>query len=108
MHRHTIQKIKECFHHHFVRKKEPKSIFLQPMSPFKLNWDIFMTVCLLYSCTTTPAQIALYEDGDLGLTWIIINWVVDALFFIDIVLIFNTAILNADYEVIEDRWEIAK
>jgi hypothetical protein len=34
--------------------------------------------------------------------------VVDALFLIDIILIFNTAVLNDEYEIIEDRCQIAK
>ena len=33
-----------------------------PSNSFKLNWDMFVTVVLLYSCISTPAQIALYEE----------------------------------------------
>ena len=78
------------------------------MAPFKLNWDMLMMALVLYSCTTSPAQIALYESGELGLTWNIINWIIDAFFLIDIILTFNTAILNDEYEIILDRCEIAK
>lgn len=36
------------------------------------------------------------------------NYVVDSLFFIDIIIIFNSAVVNDDLSIIEDRCEIAK
>ena len=42
------------------------------------------------------------------MAWTNINWVVDGLFLLDIILIFNTAILNEEYQIIEDRCAIAK
>ena len=57
-----------------------------------------MTVVLLYSCISTPVQIALYEDlaGAAQIT----NWIVDFLFLIDIFLIFNSAVVDEDFDVI--------
>lgn len=65
-----------------------------------------ITVVLLYSCITTPVQIALYDD--LSYAWQFCNYVVDALFVIDILIIFNSAIYNDDFELIEDRSMIVK
>ena len=54
----------------------------------------------------TTAQMALYEKLSTG--WTTINYIVDFLFFLDILLIFNTAIINEDGQIIEDRTYIAK
>ena len=45
-------------------------------------------------------------DSD-SLQWKIINYVIDSLFLIDIIVIFNTAYLDEDLVLIEDRNEIS-
>ena len=69
-------------------------------------WDIFITVVLLFSCTITPVELALFEE--VGTAWSAINWTIDALFLIDILVNFNAAFYNDDYELIDDRAIIAK
>ena len=61
---------------------------------------------LLFSCLITPVQIALYET--LGTGWSITNYTIDVLFFIDIILIFNSSYYDNQLELIEDRWVIAQ
>ena len=65
-----------------------------------------MTLVLLYSCVATPVQIALYEQIT-GYPQVI-NWVVDILFLIDIFVIFNSALIDEDLKILEDRLAIAK
>lgn len=69
-----------------------------PSNSFKLNWDMIVTIVLLYSCISTPAQIALYET--LGNSSLTLNLIVDLFFVVDIVIIFNTAIMDENYETV--------
>ena len=41
------------------------------------------------------------------MAWTIVNYIVDLLFFVDIIVIFNSAFNNDDFEVVEDRKRIA-
>lgn len=69
-------------------------------------WDIMITMLLLYSCFVTTLQMALYEE--LSLNWKVINWSVDTLFFIDILVIFNTVIEDEEAMIyVESRSQIA-
>jgi hypothetical protein len=78
---------------------------LYPEDPAKNNWDLFITLILIYTCVATPARMAFAEHDTIG--WIIVKWVVDALFLMDIIITFNSAILDEDYRTIEERKEIA-
>lgn len=40
---------------------------------------------------------------DVSFTWMMINYSVDILFFTDMVVIFNTAIYDEDFQLVEDR-----
>ena len=69
-----------------------------------MHWDILVTVILIYSCIASPAQIALWEE--LHGSALIINYIVDALFLVDILIIFNSATYNENFEVVFERSEI--
>ena len=45
----------------------------------KANWDLFMTVVLVYTCVATPSQIAFPPPGGVKLGWKIVRWAVDFL-----------------------------
>jgi len=67
---------------------------------------MLITVILLYSCIATPVQIALYDELDgVGKR---LNQIVDSLFLIDIIIIFNSAIYDEDFEIVDNRQEIVK
>ena len=66
---------------------------------------MIITLVLLYSCIMTPAQVALIEEMDRATT--ITNLVVDCLFLLDMVIIFNTAIIDEEMNIISDRGVIA-
>ena len=65
-----------------------------------------MTILLIFSCFTTPTQIALFDDISTG--WSVVNHSIDILFLIDIMVNFNLATYNEDMDVVEDRVELAK
>lgn len=78
---------------------------LYPEDKFLDNWNIFITFILLFTSIVTPLRIAFIESDDLY--WIIINAIVDILFFIDIIIIFNTAFYDEDFKTIDDRKAIS-
>ena len=81
-------------------------MLISPQNVYKLHWDILITIVLLYSCVSTPVQIALYEN--LTGSAQVVNWIIDILFLIDIFIMFNSSILDENFEVIDDRCTIIK
>lgn len=74
---------------------------IMPDNDYKLNWDSLITAVLLFSCLATPVQIALFDE--INTSWKVINYVVDGLFLIDIITIFNSAAYDEDFTLIDDR-----
>ena len=61
---------------------------------------------LIFSCLSIPYRVAFVETST-G-TWDYINIAVDVCFLIDIIIIFNTAYYDENYQLIDDRKLIAK
>ena len=74
---------------------------LYPELTLKIYWDLFITLILLFACLVTPYRIAFVKRDDQ--VWNIIDAVVDILFVIDIILIFNTAFYDSNYKLIDNR-----
>ena len=74
--------------------------------PFKLCWDLFIGVLIIYSAVTVPYRLGFSLDSQGG--WLIIDYIVDTLFFVDMVVSFNTSFSNGGKEVIQNRHTIAK
>lgn len=49
----------------------------------------------------TPLQMALYEN--ITSEWLWFNYTIDFMFFIDIIIIFNSQTIDEDFEIISDR-----
>lgn len=60
---------------------------------------------LLFTCFATPLRLAFTTED--GLDWQIINGIVDVVFFMDMICIFNTAYYDEDLRLIEHRGIIA-
>lgn len=76
----------------FKRMKERddrKPYMFYPEDSDKANWDLFITLILVYTCVATPARIAFSTEDTVG--WAIVRWLVDFLFLVDIIIIFNSA-----------------
>ena len=52
-----------------------------------------------------PARVA-FVTAD-SHYWIFINFTVDICFFIDMIIVFNSALYDSDFNIIQDRKEIA-
>ena len=61
---------------------------------------------LLISCIITPLRIAFGEDPE-PLGWAVTNVTIDALFGVDIIVMFNSAYYDEDFLIIESRKLIA-
>lgn len=79
---------------------------MYPEASFKIFWDLFLGGVLIFSCTTTPYRIALVEVD--SIEWVVANVVVDVLFLMDILLIFNTAYYDEDFVLVDSHKQIAK
>lgn len=62
---------------------------IYPNNQLKSNWDTIITIVLIFTCMVTPYRIAFVEeDSDM---WVGINYFIDGLFLIDMILCFLTA-----------------
>lgn len=77
---------------------------IMPDNPRKANWDLFIVIVLFYTCMVTPTRLAFFED-DLG--WLIVNNIINFLFLIDMIVIFNSAYEDEYMNIIDNRKDIA-
>lgn len=77
---------------------------IMPENPIYNAWEIFISLVLIFSCISTPLQIALYEE--IGKVWTGINVTIDALFLIDVFINFNAAYRDENFTLIDDRHTI--
>lgn len=68
---------------------------------YKMSWDLLMSLLLIISCFITPLILCSMIVENRG--WIISNTIIDCLFLIDIIVIFNTATTTEDLETIDDH-----
>ena len=76
-----------------MKRKNKVKYIIYPENATKANWDLFMTFILILTCIISPVSIAFMEDEE-NLGWLITQYVIDFLFFVDIIVIFNTAYYN--------------
>ena len=67
-----------------------------------------MTLVLLITCFSTPYIIAFGDMDGENTNSKIFEYTIDALFFADILVIFNTVYYTDDFELVDDRGKIAK
>jgi hypothetical protein len=65
-----------------------------------------LVLVLIFSSLMSPYRLAFVEEDDTK--WKIINTFVDLCFTIDIFIVFNTAYYDDDYQIVDQRSEIAK
>ena len=71
---------------------------------YKMFWDLFMSILLIVSCFITPL-IMCFNFENQGMQ--VVNATIDCLFLTDMIVIFNSAIMTDDFEIIDDHKEIA-
>ena len=71
-------------------------LLLYPEDVIKENWDFFIIIVLIVTCITTPYRIAFGEIEE-PLGWKILSEIVDIIFLLDILVIFNSAFYDHDF-----------
>jgi hypothetical protein len=56
----------------------------------KIKWDVWVVLILFFVALTLPFQIGFVEEPGIG--WVVLNYIVDVTFAIDMVLTFFSAI----------------
>lgn len=74
-----------------LKDKRKKTVFY-PDNDKKEAWDLFMAIILVLTCILTPYNIAFNAVEDFNTK--VVNGAIDILFFIDMLIIFNTAIYD--------------
>lgn len=83
-----------------------KLLILYPEDKMKDYWDRVISVALIITCSFTPYMVAFYSDFQTDF-WNFLNYLIDIIFFIDILVIFNKAYYDENFKLIEDRKSIA-
>lgn len=75
---------------------------LYPEDQFKSYWDMSMTFLIFITCILTPINMAFTKDEEnFGIQ--VFDSVINVLFFIDVMIQFNTAFYDSDFNIIDDR-----
>jgi voltage-gated potassium channel Kch len=83
-----------------------KKCLLLPDDPMKTRWEIFISLILIFTATTTPYRLAFIEKDDDG--WTALNYATDSIFAIDIIICFCSAYEDENEDLVHDKWIIAK
>ena len=90
-------------------QEDRKYCLIYPNDKFKsLYWDTMMSTILLITCFLTPLNLAFTEELDMIRWYVSVNFFIDFLFFLDIIVNFMTAFHRDNHELIDDRCEIVK
>ena len=68
---------------------------------YRMKWDIFIMVLALWNCISIPFDVAFQPEQ--SLTYIIVEYIIDICFGLDIVIAFRTTYINTKtgHEVVE-------
>ena len=90
-----------------MRYREGRKLYMfYPEDEFLDSWNSYITVALIFTSLVAPARVAFVQEETI--LWFWINFIVDFSFFIDIMVTFNSAIINeADYSIIDNRKQIS-
>jgi hypothetical protein len=75
-----------------IMDSDRSTTLLYPDSTFKMNWDLIVSLILLATCILTPLNFAFQDDLDKIQGIVVTNYIIDILFFFDIIINFNSVI----------------
>lgn len=76
-----------------------------PDAPWKMWWDLFIIALVLYNAIVLPVDVAFQIVGSV---WQVVDWGIDVLFIVDIVMSFRTARFDAEGRLVSDPRGIAR
>ena len=81
-------------------------LIVMPDSTFRVLWDTFVTLLLMWTAIVVPLRIAFWTDASDGvIAW---EYVIDFFFLVDIGICFISAFVDYEGRVITDRSRIAR
>ena len=88
-----ITKITICDTH----SQKPDKSVIHPLNNYKVAWDIFICVLVIYSIIMIPIRIGFDARPEFGFT--VFDGFIDCVFFLDMCLSFNTAFFDNGLEM---------
>lgn len=82
----------------------PATLF-HPNKGFKVYWNIFLGICLLYTAVATPFLLAFIANRDFDI-WFILDLTLSGVFILDFIFALNTAYQEYDGKLIISRKKI--
>ena len=83
---------------------------IYPDDPFRKVWDYLLVLyrlvsyfncrCLGYTAIVMPIRITFFDDSYIG--WVVVDWIFDSLFFIDLFINFVTAYFDDEDNIVVD------
>ena len=71
---------------------------IYPEDIFKTRWDLFISIILIFTCFVTPVRISFGENDTKE--WTITLLSMDIMFFIDMLIIFNSSYYNEEFTIV--------
>jgi CRP-like cAMP-binding protein len=81
--------------------KMPRYMF-HPNTGFKIYWNFFMGICLLYTAIVTPFLLAFVYNRDFDI-WFVIDIILSGVFLLDFLFTLNTAFNDFDGKLVTNR-----
>ena len=92
-----------------TKPSKRRRCMIYPDNPRLQTWDIFMIFILVLACLITPYRLAFIKnDSDDSVFNVAFVYLIDILFLVDIIIIFNTAYQDEFFKLITNRKVIAK
>lgn len=67
---------------------------LRGHSKWKLRWDLVVMILAIYNCFTIPLEVAFEPPSMETVGFEALNWIIDTLFFLDLVINFRTTYIH--------------
>ena len=87
--------------------KKHKRLFF-PDDSFREKWEMVLAIMILYSCLWVPYYMAFSDDNNQNVITLVIDGVSDIVFFIDLLINFNSAFYNEADILVVKRSKIVK
>ena len=86
-----------------------KKHIIYPNNKLYQYWELFMIFILIGSCFLIPYEIAFpnNNEGKQNLVFWVLDKILDVLFFIDVIVTFYAAVLNDEYDIMDNRKDIS-
>jgi hypothetical protein len=79
---------------------------VDPNSMLKTAWNVLMLILVVFQSVVVPVRIA-FED-ETPLNWLVADYIQDVFFLVDVLINFNTALINDKGELVTARKTIAR